>query len=149
MGEPVSDEELAQQLRAAQNENHALRLQLAAQAEGRTLMWVTLCNVRDGAYRFKDLPDIVRKVIGDGDNPHDDTPERTAVEHRREMAVGRAAWREAAVRATRDADLMALIVGGLTLQDGLITSMEHFQLPADAWTEIQEALVRSRERTSP
>ena len=148
MGEPVSDEELAQQLRAAQNENHALRLQLAAQAEGRSLMWVTLSNIRDGAYRFKDLPDIVRKVIGDGDNPHDDTPERTAVEHRREMAVGRAAWREAAVRATRDADLMALIVGSLELKDGQIASGGDFMLPADAWTEIQAALVRSRERTS-
>ena len=145
----MSDEDLAQQLRAAQDENHALRLQLAAQAEGRTLMWVTLANIRDGAYRFKDLPDIVRKVIGDGDDPRDGTPEREAVEHRREMAVGRAAWREAAMRATRDADVMALIVGALTLQDGHVTNVEGFQLPAEAWTEIQEAVARSRERINP
>lgn len=144
----MTDEDLAQQLRAAQDENNLLRLQLAAQAEGRSLMWVTLANIRDGAYRFKDLPDIVRKVIGDGDTPADGTPERTAVEHRREMSVGRAAWREAAMRATRDADLMVLIVGSLELKDGQITSSDSYELPGDAWVEIQEAVIRSRERTS-
>ena len=145
----MSDEDLAQQLRAAQDENHALRLQLAAQAEGRALMWLTLVNLRNGVYRFRDIPGVIAKVIGEGDDPADGTPEREAVEHRREMAVGRAAWREAAMRATRDADVMALIVGALTLQDGHVTNVEGFQLPAEAWTEIQEAVARSRERINP
>jgi hypothetical protein len=144
----VSDEDLAQQLRAAQDENHALRLQLAAQAEGRALMWLTLVNLRNGVYRFRDIPGVIAKVIGEGDDPADDTPEREAVEHRREMAVARAAWREAAMRATRDADLMALIVGALELRDGQVSNVDTFTLPADAWTEIQEAVARSRERTS-
>ena len=141
------EDDLRQRVAELESINRSQALQLATSGEGRALMWVTLANIREGAVRAKDLRSTIERVIGTGDDPQDGTPERFSIEQRREMAVRLSAYRDAAYRATRDADLMALIVGILDLGDGRITNTADGVIPHEAWVEIQEAVQRSRERT--